>query len=76
MVVSNRELVNTLFSTSFNTLITPITCYNNNIDIEVDILRGMSVSSSVNISRKMSAHSSISSISYIERMEAQSKDFS
>ena len=76
IVAPNRELPNTLFPTSSNTLITPIAHYNNSMNIEVDTLRGRSVSSSVNVSRKTLAHSSVSSIPYVERMEAQSKDLS
>ena len=50
MVAPNRELVNTLFLESYNTITTPINYYNSDMDIEVDILRRRSVSLSANIS--------------------------
>ena len=51
-----------MFPTSSNILTTPITHYNNNIDIEVDTLRGRLAMKSINISREISAYSSVSSI--------------
>jgi len=69
MVAPNRELANTLFSESSNTLTTPTTYYNNNMNMEVDTPRGRSV-----VLRESLAHSSISSIPYIERMEAESNN--
>jgi len=42
------------------------------MDIDTDILRGRSVSSNNNSSRKSSMHSNTSSISYHKRMEIQS----
>ena len=49
--------------------------HNNNImDIEIDTLR--SAKPSANISREISAHLSIFSILYIERMGAQNKNSS
>ena len=69
MVTPNRELANTLFPESSNTLTTPTTYYSNNMDMEVDTPRGRSV-----VLRESSAHSSISSIPYIKRMEAQSNN--
>jgi len=74
MVVFNRELANTLFPKSSNTLTTLITYYNNNMDIEVDTSRRRSVSPSANVSRELLAHFSISSITYIKRIEAQSNN--
>ena len=74
MVAPSSELANTLFPVNLNTHITPITLNNNQMDMEVDTLRGRSVSSSANGSRESSAHSSVSSIPYVERMEAQSND--
>ena len=44
------------------------------MNIEVDTLRERLVSSSVNIFRELLVHSSIRSISYVERMKAQSND--
>jgi len=72
--VPNRDLKNTLFPTISNILTT--THYNSNIDIEVDTLRGRSVSSSANIFRELSVYSNISSISYVKRMKAQNNDLS
>ena len=47
---------------------------NNNIDMEIDTPRERSVNSSINSSRESSTHSNVSSISYVERMEAQNND--
>ena len=56
IVVPNRELANTLFLKSFNTITTPINYYNSNMNIEVDTLGERSVSSSTNISRELLVH--------------------
>ena len=70
----NRELANTLFlfitSTHFNLL----KQYNINMDIEINTSRDRSANASTNSSRAMSAHSSISSIPYVKRIEAQRKN--
>ena len=75
MVTPSSELANTLFSINLNTYITPIT-NNNQINMKVDSLRERSVLSNINSLRKLLAHSSIFSISYVERMEAQSNNLS
>ena len=76
MVAPNRELANTLFPTSSNTLTTPITYYNNSMDIEVDTLRERLAISSINIFRGISAHSSVSFILYVKRIEVQNNNLS
>ena len=76
MVAPNRELANILFPTSSNTLTTPITHYNNSMDIEVDTLRERLAISSINIFRGISAHSSVSSILYVKRIEVQNNNLS
>jgi len=70
----NRELMNILFPESYNTITTPINYYNSNMNMEVDILRKRLVLSSANISKELLAYSSLSSIPYIERIEAQSNN--
>ena len=47
---------------------------NNNIDMEIDTPRERSVNSSINSSRESSTHSNVSSIPYVERMEAQNNN--
>jgi len=72
MVVPNRELVNTMLSFVTSTFSIPSTQNNTNMDMNIDTPSGRSVNSSANISRELSAHSSVSSISYIKKMKAQS----
>ena len=76
MVVSKKELVNTLlfFDTCilFNSEIHNTT----NIDMEINTSRGQSVNSNTNNSRKVSVQLSISSIPYIERIKAQNNNLS
>jgi len=67
IVAPNRDLANTLFFTTYNTLTT--TYHNSNIDMEVHILRERSVLSSANVFRESSAYSSVSSISYDGSLE-------
>jgi len=74
MVVPSSELVNISFFVNLHTYITPIILNYNQIDMEVDTLRKISLLSSINGLREILAHSSISSIFYIERMKAQSND--
>ena len=74
MVVSNRELANTLFLFSSNTSIFFRAINHNNMDIEVDTPRRRLTSSSVNVFKESLAHSSILFISYVNRMEAQNND--
>ena len=45
-----------------------------NMDMDINTLRGRLVNSSANSSRELLAHSSVSSIPCIERMEAQSNN--
>jgi len=76
MVVPKRELVNTLNPFTSNTQLstTHITHNNNNIDMEVDTPRERLAISSINVFREALAHSSVSSILYVERIEAQNND--
>ena len=69
IVVFNRELVNTLSPFITSTHSNLLKQYNINIDMEINTSRGKLANASANSSRAMSAHSSISSISYVERME-------
>ena len=76
MVVPSSELANTLFPIILNTHITSIILNCNQMDIEVNTLRGRLVSSNINGLREASAHSIIFFIHYVERMEIQSNDLS
>jgi len=76
MVVPNRELVNILFFFDSSTSSNPVIHNNMNIDIEINTLRGWSAISSINSSRKLSVHSSVSSISYAKKIEAQNNSLS
>ena len=72
MVAPIRELVNTLFSTSFTTLQSnPMAQLpsNMNMDVDIDIIRGRSASSSQISSIKSLTHSAASSTPYHKRME-------
>ena len=70
----NRKLANNFFFINFNTSLNSEVHQNMNIDMnmETDILRGWSTVSSINNFRELSVHSSISSISYAEKIEVQS----
>ena len=73
MVASIRELVNILFPSIISDFLFISSIKNSsNIDMKIDTPRGRSVSSSVNSSRELSTHLSVSSISYHKRMEIQS----
>jgi len=74
MVVPNRELANTLYPFITSTHFNPSKQYNINMDMEIDTPRGRSANASANSSRAVSAHSGISFILYVKRMEAQSKN--
>ena len=76
ILVPNRELVNTLIPFNNYTPIISIVNNNNNINIKINIQRERLVNSSTNISRELLAHSSISSILHVKRMEAQSNNLS
>ena len=47
-----------------------------NIDIDMDTLKDRSIYSSTDNSRELLVYSSLSSISYIKKMEVQSNNFS
>ena len=74
MVAPNRELANILTSLNTYTFSIPMVNNNNNMDMEIDILRRRLVNSSANISRALSAYLSVSSISYVKRMEVQNNN--
>jgi len=76
MVVPNRESVNILFFFDSSTSSNPVIHNNMNIDIKINTLRGWSAISSINSSRKLSVHSSVSSISYAKKIEAQNNSLS
>jgi len=62
--------VNTLSPFITSTYSNLLKQYNINIDMEINTSRGRLANTSANSSRAISAHSSVSSISYIKRMEA------
>jgi len=73
--VSNREITNTSFPFDTSILsMTPMVQNNMNINISIDTPRDRSINSSANNSKKSLAHSIISSISYVERIEAQNNN--
>lgn len=74
MIVSNRKLANTLFSSVTSIASSSIIHNNMNININMDTLRDRSIHSSTDNSRELSAYLSISSVSYIEKIEAQSNN--
>jgi len=74
MVAPNRELANTLFPFDTSTLFNPMVQNNINMDMDIDTPRGRSAIPSANNSRELLAHSSVSSIPYVERMETQSNN--
>jgi len=74
IVAPNRELADTLFPFDISILSNPMTNNNMNMNIDMNNPRGRTVNASANSSRKSSTHSSVSSISYIERMEAQNNN--
>jgi len=77
-VVLKRKLANTLnpFTSKTQSSTTHSTYNNSSIDIEIDTLRGRLAILSINVSKETSAHSSISFILYIERIEAQNNNLS
>ena len=74
MVAPNRELANTLFPFDASTLFNPMVQNNINMDMDINTPRGRSAIPSANNSRELLAHSSVSSIPYVKRMEAQSNN--
>ena len=76
MVAPNREIVDINLS-SYNSAMSNSMGVNAiPKDINMDEPRGRSPSSSLNAPREMLAHSDLSSISYMDRMEVQSNDSS
>jgi len=73
MVVPNKEPANTLLPSVTNIASSSMVHNNMNMDMDVNTSRGRSINSSID---ELSAHSSLSSIFYIERMEAQSNNLS
>jgi len=74
MVVLKRKLANTLFPFDSCTLFNLEFQHNINMDMEIDNLKDWSTKSSINNSRESLVQSSVSSIPYIERMEAQNNN--
>jgi len=74
MVVSKRELANTLLSFDTYTLFNSEIHNTTNINMKINTLRGWSANSNTNNSKEMSVQSSISSISYVERIKAQNNN--
>ena len=71
MVVPNRESVNMLFSFDSSISSNPVIHNNMDMNMEIDTLRGWSAISSINSSRELLVHLSVSSIFYTEKIEAQ-----
>ena len=69
MIALNRELTNILFFFNISILSISIAHNNKNTNIDIDTLRDRSVNASTNGSRKLSTHSSISFILYMERIK-------
>jgi len=77
MVVPIRELANTLFPSTTKHLSSTSMAQNPSnmdMDMDTDILRGRSVSSSNNSSRESSMHSNASLVPYHKKMEIQSNN--
>ena len=68
--------MNILFLFDIHSFSNPIVQNNSNIDMDIDILRGRSVSLSTNSSRESLTYLNLSSISYHERMEDLSNKLS
>jgi len=77
IVVPNRKLANTLLFSSITNIALSLIIHNNmNIDINMDTLKDRSIYSSTDNSRELLVYSSLSSISYIEKIEVQSNNSS
>ena len=76
MVVPKRDLVNTQFSFNIYTFSNLMIQNNLNMDMDIDTSKGRSTTSNANSSKVSSIHSNLSSIFYVERMEAQSNNLS
>ena len=74
MVVFNREIVNKYIFSSQSVMSTSKKGNTTSEDINMVELKERSKSSSLNISRELSAHSNLSSELYMNRLEVQSKD--
>ena len=76
MVMPNREIANINLSSYNSAMSNSMEVNAISEDINMDEPRGRSLLSSPNTSREMSAHSDLSSIPYVDRIEAQNNDFS
>jgi len=71
MVAFKRDLVNTLFSFFSNSQSYQLESFTiQQMNIEIDMPRGQSMSSSPNNSRESSIHSNVSSMAYVDRIQA------
>jgi len=70
MVVPNREIVNKYIFSSQSAISTSIKGNTTLEDINMDELRERSKSLSLNASRESSAHSNLSFVPYMDRIEA------
>jgi len=82
MVMPKRDLANKIssytseFTNQYNNTSSIIDNYNGLMDMNIELLRGKTNFLSAASSRKSSNHSSVSSISYIERIEIQNDNTS
>jgi len=74
MVASNREIASKHIFSSPLAMSTSIKSNTASKDINIDESRERSMSSSLNTSKKSLAHSNLSFVLYMDRMEVQSKD--
>ena len=74
MVAPNREIANKYIFSSQSAVSTSMKDNTTLEDVNMDEPRGRSTSSSPNASREPLAHSDLSSVLYVDRMEAQSED--
>ena len=71
MVAPNREIANINYSFYNSAMSHSIEVCAISEDVNVDVPRGRSISSSPNSSRELLAHSDLSSVPYVDRMEAR-----
>jgi len=76
MVMPNREIANINLSSYNSAMSNSMEVNAISEDINMDEPRGRSLLSSPNTSKGMSAHSDLSSIPYVDRIEAQNNDSS
>jgi len=70
MIASERDLANTLFSFFSNPQSYQLESFTNQqMNIEINMPRGQSMSSSPNNSRELSIHSNVSSMAYADRIQ-------